>query len=422
MTKILHTSDWHLGRLLYGQGRDAEFSAFLSWLLQTLIEEQIEILLVAGDIFDTTTPTHQAQAQYYEFLAQVGRTGCRHVVIVGGNHDSPSFLNAPQGLLSALNVHVVGQALAPADEVLLLDNAQGEPCVIVCAVPYLRERDVRQAQAGESMAQKAANYVHGVRAHYEAVAAEALARRKALGVDLPIVAMGHIFTVGGQTLADDGVRDLVVGGLGHIQADVFDEVFDYVALGHLHVPQMVGQRPWVRYSGSPVAMGFGEAGQQKSVCVLQFEALDAADDKQCFSWQRLGRQMGLRLLPIPVFQPMQRISGDWEHICSAVAQCRAADEPIWLEIIYTGDAVMGELREQVNTLLEGSKLRLIRLQNQLLMRQILQPTQAHKALTELSPIEVFEQRMQAQDIAPEQRAELLQTYKAALALLAEQED
>ena len=144
---ILHTSDWHLGRTLYGRRRQEEFAAFLDWLLGCISTYNIDVLIVAGDIFDTSTPGTAAQELYYRFLARVGSTGCRHVVIIGGNHDSPSFLDAPAGLLRALDVHVVGQACTePVDQVLLLHDDLGEPQLLVCAVPYLRDRDIRQAQ------------------------------------------------------------------------------------------------------------------------------------------------------------------------------------------------------------------------------------------------------------------------------------
>ncbi|NQS72549.1 MAG: exonuclease subunit SbcD, partial [Desulfobulbaceae bacterium] len=143
--KILHTSDWHIGRALYGRKRYEEFKAFLDWLAETIQQNAINTLLVAGDVFDTSTPSNRAQELYYRFLCRVAASTCRHVVIVAGNHDSPSFLNAPKELLKALDVHVVGSAANPEDEVLVLRNEQKAPELIVCAVPYLRDRDIRVA-------------------------------------------------------------------------------------------------------------------------------------------------------------------------------------------------------------------------------------------------------------------------------------
>ena len=276
--KILHTSDWHLGRRLYGRLRYSEFEAFLHWLQDTISAQQVDILIVAGDIFDTMTPSNKAQALYYEFLGKVSKSCCQHVVIVAGNHDSPTFLDAPSNVLKFLNVHVIGTACDDiSNEVLILGDADNHPHCIIAAVPYLRDRDVRSSQAGESAQTKDANVIAGICAHYDNVATIAKAKQAALIKEhqrhIPIIATGHLFAAGGKTTDDDGVRELYVGSLGKVSADMFDEGFDYVALGHLHVPQRVGGRETIRYSGSPIAMGFGEAKQQKQVLLVQFGAV-----------------------------------------------------------------------------------------------------------------------------------------------------
>lgn len=272
---ILHTSDWHLGRRLYGRMRYEEFEAFLSWLQETISAQKVDVLIVAGDIFDTMTPSNRAQALYYEFLGKVSKLCCEHIVIVAGNHDSPTFLDAPSKVLKFLNVHVIGTACDDLnDEVLVLDAVDGTPHCIIAAVPYLRDRDVRGSHAGESMDCKDANVIKGIRAHYDEVASIAKARQEHLSDahqrHIPIIATGHLFAAGSKTTEDDGVRDLYVGSLGQISADMFDDGFDYVALGHLHVPQRVGGCEHIRYSGSPIAMGFGEAKQQKQVLLVEF--------------------------------------------------------------------------------------------------------------------------------------------------------
>lgn len=272
---ILHTSDWHLGRRLYGRMRYEEFEAFLSWLQETISAHKVDVLIVAGDIFDTMTPSNRAQALYYEFLGKVSKLCCEHIVIVAGNHDSPTFLDAPSKVLKFLNVHVIGTACDDLnDEVLVLDAIDGTPHCIIAAVPYLRDRDVRGSHAGESADSKDTNVIKGIRAHYDEVASIAKARQEHLSDahqrHIPIIATGHLFAAGSKTTEDDGVRDLYVGSLGQISADMFDDGFDYVALGHLHVPQRVGGCEHIRYSGSPIAMGFGEAKQQKQVLLVEF--------------------------------------------------------------------------------------------------------------------------------------------------------
>ena len=153
--KILHTSDWHLGRSLYDKKRYDEFEAFLDWLTNFMTLNKIDLLLVAGDIFDTTTPGNKAQELYYRFLGKIPLTGCRHVVITGGNHDSPTFLDAPKSILGSLDIHVVGSITdSPEDEIFVLKDKQGLTEAIVCAVPFLRDRDVRTAEADETPGDK----------------------------------------------------------------------------------------------------------------------------------------------------------------------------------------------------------------------------------------------------------------------------
>ncbi len=161
--KIIHTSDWHIGRTLYGRKRYEEFEAFLTWLAETIQQYEIDALLVAGDVFDTSAPSNRAQELYYRFLCRMAASSCRHVVVIAGNHDSPSFLNAPKELLKALDVHVVGSVTSdPQDEVLVLRNQQDAPELIVCAVPYLRDRDIRVAEAGESVEDKERKLIDGI--------------------------------------------------------------------------------------------------------------------------------------------------------------------------------------------------------------------------------------------------------------------
>ena len=273
---ILHTSDWHLGRRLYGRMRYEEFEAFLKWLEETISAQKVDVLIVAGDIFDTMTPSNKAQALYYEFLGRVSRSCCEHIVIVAGNHDSPTFLDAPSNVLKFLNVHVIGTACDNLnDEVLLLNDANNAAQCIIAAVPYLRDRDVRSSTAGESTDTKDANVIKGISAHYDEVAHIAKLKQSQLMNDyqraiFPSSRRGISLRQVGTTTDDDGVRDLYVGSLGKISADMFDDCFDYVALGHLHVPQRVGGRQHIRYSGSPIAMGFGEARQQKQILLIQF--------------------------------------------------------------------------------------------------------------------------------------------------------
>lgn len=400
--KILHTSDWHLGRTLYGRKRYEEFEAFLKWLAKTIQHERVDVLLVAGDVFDTSAPSNRAQELYYRFLCAVAASSCHHVVVIAGNHDSPSFLNAPRELLKVLNVHVVG-ALAEviSDEVLVLHAEGGIPELIVCAVPYLRDRDIRVAEAGETIEDKERKLIEGIRDHYAAATAIAEAQRLALGVDIPIVAMGHLFAAGGQTVDGDGVRDLYVGSLAHVTAAIFPDSLNYLALGHLHVPQKVGSSERRRYSGSPIPMGFGEAKQAKSVCMVDFDHAEPT----------------VQILPVPVFQRLERVKGDWPAISARILELSAIHPQAWLEVIYEGEEVISDLRDRLDKATANSDLEILRIKNNRIVDRVLGQIHDEEMLDDLSVDEVFARCLTAHQVPEDQQPELLRAYQETIASL-----
>jgi len=407
--KILHTSDWHIGRTLYGRKRYEEFDSFLTWLAETIQQNEIDALLVAGDVFDTSAPSNRAQELYYRFLCRVAASSCRHVVVIAGNHDSPSFLNAPRELLKALNVHVVGSSSESLeDEVLVLRSELNAPELIVCAVPYLRDRDIRVAEAGESVEDKERKLLAGIRSHYAEVAAFAEQKREELGVDIPIVAMGHLFTAGGQTVDGDGVRELYVGSLAHVTAGIFPASFDYLALGHLHVPQKVNGLETIRYSGSPLPMGFGEAKQQKSVCLVVFNHEKGQ-----------GKPPSVKLIDVPVFQKLERVKGDWESISSRMLELSATDFQGWVEVIYEGEEVIGDLRERLETAVSGTGVEILRIKNNRIIDHVLGQIHEEETLDDLDVNDVFERCLAVHEVPEEQRPELLRAYQETVSSLYE---
>lgn len=414
--KILHSSDWHIGRKLYGRTRYDEFRKFLDWLSKTIREQQVEVLLVAGDIFDTTTPSHLAQRLYYQFLTQLDDSPCRHVVIIGGNHDSPSFLNAPKDLLAALHIHVVGEACSDIqDELIELHDDEGETELLVCAVPFLRERDLRLSEAGESLADKEDKLRAGLSQHYAEIVALTEKRRAELERPVPIVAMGHLFTAGGQSQDGDGVRDLYVGSLGHIAADIFSDSLDYVALGHLHIEQKVNKSEKIRYSGAPLAMSFGEARQSKSVCLLELPS--QSDAQFC------------QVLEVPVFQKLLHIKGDLSQLLQSLSQLVAEEtlaeasvaEPskterpgTWVEAVYDGEALVANLRETLLEQVKDSAVEILRVQNKRAIAEVLHPQQAEQSLDDLKPGEVFTRCLEVNEIPQEQQPELRAAFAEIL--------
>jgi len=359
---------------------------------------------VAGDIFDTNTPSNRAQELYYQFLMQVAKSNCRHIVIIAGNHDSPSFLDAPKTLLRALDVHVIGSICEQSDdEVLVLHDQDGKPEAIICAVPYLRDRDIRVVEVGESIDDKEQKLIKGIQQHYLEVCELAEQKRKTLDFDVPIIAMGHLFTAGGQTIDGDGVRELYVGSLAHVTTDIFPECIDYLALGHLHVPQKINDCELKRYSGSPLPMGFGEARQQKSVCLVSFEQRNAS----------------VSLINIPTFQALYQLKGDWDSIKTQLKNIMKTDNQAWLEVIYDGGEVLTDLRERVEATLADTKIEVLRTTNNRIKNRVLNRIDDNETLDNLNEHDVFERCLNAHDIPVEQRPDLWRAYQETLTQLNE---
>lgn len=408
--RFLHTSDWHLGRSLYGRNRYKEFTLFLDWLYETIIKENIDVLIVAGDIFDTTTPSNKAQELYYQFLCRTAGTCCQHIIITAGNHDSPSFIDAPKDILRSLNVHVIGSVTDnPEDEVITLKNDQNIPQAIVCAIPYLKDRDIRKVTPGETVDEKNQKIIEGTKKHYESVCSIAQNIQKKLKNqghnNIPIVATGHLFTAGGKTLDGDGVRELYVGTLSHINATAFPKAIDYLALGHLHVPQKVGGKENIRYSGSPLAMGFGEAGQQKKVILVDFKT-NISDIKE---------------IDIPCFQQLEKISGTLQKITERINQLQSEKNTTWLEIEYTGNEPVTNLGTLFENISQDSNLEIRRIKNRTVFDKVIKQIKPDENLDDLDPTDIFKRCMDTYEVAEENRAELLNSYQEILNLIHEED-
>jgi exonuclease SbcD len=394
--KILHTSDWHLGRALGEKKRYTEYESFLSWLCEIIDQEQINVLLVAGDIFDSGTPSNRAQELYYRFLCRIASSSCSHVIVIAGNHDSPSFLNAPKELLKALSVHVIGAITQNLeDEVLLLYNKDGAPELIVCAVPYLRDRDIRVAEAGESMDDKERKLAEGIRSHYLDVCTLAYNTRQKLGIQIPIIAMGHLFTAGGQTASDDGERELYIGSLARVSAKIFPDCIDYLALGHLHIPQKVNKSEVMRYSGSPLHLGFGEAKQEKSICIIEFAGINPS----------------VKIVKVPVFQKLELIRGNWDTINSGISELALMQTNVWLEVIYDAEEIICDLQMRLENAVHGTNIEILRIRNNRIIDRALNKMLDNVVLDDMDDFEVFNRCLAAHQVPQEQQQEIIRAYQ-----------
>ena len=412
--RILHTADWHLGHRLYGNDRESEHARALDWLLDTIREHQVDVIVVAGDVFDSMNPSNAARNLYYSFLGRLRDTTCRSAVIVGGNHDSPSQLDAPASLLRHLNVFVVGGARDQVGEQVIPVSSQpgGAPELWVAAVPYLRDRDLKYSVIGETASDKVERLRASIRQHYRDVAAAARAMRKDQTV--PILGTGHLFASGGED-AEDKITNIYLADRNNIDAGHFHECFDYVALGHIHRPQRVGGREHIRYSGSLIPLTFGEARVDQSVCLVDLTTA--------------GEPVTVRKLIVPTYRQLHTLRGSVAEVKTALSgltdlqrEKDAEDLPPWVDIRVVTPYPLPLLREELQTIVsplreddfrEADSLpRILRCSYELPQEaestdSILLP----QNLEELQPEEVFYRLCHGQGGTRDDYPELLATFR-----------
>jgi exonuclease SbcD len=399
--KILHTSDWHLGHQLCKHSRQQEHDLFIQWLLNTINENNIQLLIISGDIFDSGFPPNYALAQYYNFLRSLSDTCCRHAVIVGGNHDMPSTLNAPRSLLKFFHIHVFGGAEPETSLQLvpLYDSGQKLEAII-CAIPFLRARELKLNHTGESYVDKDRNLIEAMSIHYNQLSEMAETFKKKQSLSVPIIATGHLFTAGGKL--SDTERDLYIGQSKHLPANYLSKNFDYVALGHLHKCQCPRETPPIYYSGSPIPLSFNEASHDQYVLIVEFNG------KQCESVQKKS---------VPRFRNLIKIKGHFETIQKELANFSTSnlyDLLPWIEIHVLDENPSSNVHDKILSLCDESCFALLKV--------ICKPPPSQtihfqaQQLDDLSPLDVFEKRCEAYDVKGKSYDELLSTFKELLFL------
>ncbi len=278
--KLLHTADWHLGQTFFGYDREAEHDRFLDWLINTLREQHVDVLLIAGDVFDVANPSAAAQRRFYDFLRDVSlQIPNLQIIIVAGNHDSAARLEAPAPLLEALNVRVVGivkrkdTGEIDFDSLLIpLHDKTGRQNAWCMAVPYLRQGDYPPIETDDDNEIKN-SYVQGISRMYRQLFDYANKLREP---GQALIAMGHLHATGADLSEDDRSERVLMGGLESVPSDAFNEQLAYTALGHIHKAQRVGGRETVRYAGSPLPMSFSEQHYKHQVVLITLEEEQAA--------------------------------------------------------------------------------------------------------------------------------------------------
>ena len=445
--KILHTSDWHLGQSFFTKSRKNEHAAFLKWLLQQVEVHQIDAIIVAGDVFDTGTPPSYARELYHAFIGELQGMQCT-LVVLGGNHDSVSVLNESKALLKYLNSHVIASTYGElSEQVITLNDRKGQPSAVLCAVPFIRPRDVLVSEAGQSATDKRQALGDAIKQHYGALYNEALSLRASIeekqaeqgsenSAAIPIIATGHLTALG--VSQSESVRDIYIGTLEGFDAKGFPPA-DYIALGHIHRPQKVAKTEHIRYSGSPIPLSFDELNTQKQVVLITFESESTTPT--------------ISTLPVPRFQAMEVIKGDLKAIEAAINKSDAitlasqtddavseldevdkalsefnktisatdnaisSKDPVWLCIEVETEDYLTDLQQRIQGLLEGKNAEILQLKrkrkrtvNSLTEKQNVQ-------LSELSVNDVFEARLALESIEDNPTSESAPTESAQATLL-----
>ena len=355
--RLLHTSDWHLGQTLHNYERTYEHQCFLDWLLDTLVAQDVDALLIAGDIFDTANPSAAAQKQLYRFLQQArARSPLLDIVVIAGNHDSPGRLEAPGPLLEAHGTSVIGHVLRNKDleidlerHVVALHDKTGAVKAWCLAIPFLRPGDVPRLAPIEGEETPADPYLAGIGLLYQQ--AYALAAGKCLDGQA-IVAMGHCHMVDG-TASLESERRIVIGGTEALPAAIFDPAIAYAALGHLHLAQRVGQKEHLRYSGSPLPLSFAEVGYQHQV--LQVDLADGAATVTPLMVPRAVELLRVPSQPAPL-----------DEALAALAALELPELPLqqqpFLEVRVLLDAPEPGLRGRIEAAIAGKAVRLAKIE------------------------------------------------------------
>ncbi|HHG0471580.1 TPA: exonuclease subunit SbcD [Proteus mirabilis] len=405
--RIIHTSDWHLGQYFFTKTRAKEHQQFLDWLLEQIREQQVDALIVAGDIFDTGSPPSYARELYNRFVVAIRDTQCQ-LIILGGNHDSVATLNESKSLLACLNTTVIANVHTENPQApIILYQKNHMPGALLCAIPYLRPRDMVNSKSGQSGAEKQHVLKEAIADYYQRQYQAALDLRKQLKVNIPIIATGHLTTIGASV--SDSVREIYIGTLEAFNATLFPP-FDYIALGHIHRPQRVNKSGHIRYSGSPIPLSFDESAQQKSVCLIDFEQDKLAE---------------MTLLPIPEFQLLRTLSGSLQEIATQLEQLATQynemDTTIWLDIEVSTQDYLSDIQTRIQELTQSPLFEVIVLRRAKKQRQALMQNEK-ETLTELTVYDVFERRLAQHSFeTAEDKTRLTTLFKQAVEM-AEQED
>lgn len=360
--KLIHTADWHLGQTFFEYDRKGEHALFLLWLREQVKAHEVDVLLVAGDVFDTPNPSAESQRQFYTFLKNItAENPTLQIIITAGNHDSAARLEAPNPLLETMNVTVRGVVKRTEEgEIdfnhLIVPLDKGGYCL---AVPYLRQGDYPES----------ATYAEGVQAMYRELF------ERVQDKDKPIVAMGHLQATGSEISQNDRAERTIIGGLECISPEAFDSQIAYTALGHLHRAQRVSGRENVRYAGAPLPMSFAEKNNKQGITLVTI-----ADKTEI---ERIEFDAPVKLLSIPPLS-LAEVLSEIEQLSDG----EVCETSPFLEIKVLITEPEPSLRVQIEKALEGKAVRLARVEAKMCGNESEQHTISYEELQKINPLDM----------------------------------
>ena len=396
--RILHTSDWHFGQNFFTKSRKNEHQLFIQWLLKQVTAFDINAVIVAGDVFDTGAPPSYAREMYNQFVVDLNQLGCQ-LVVLGGNHDSVSTLNESKQLLACLNTHVIANTSDDLDSQIIPLMNKDEVGAYLCAVPFVRARDVVSSQAGESGTDKQQALGQAISQHYHALYDHANEMRQAKQLSIPIVATGHLTALGVTT--SESVRDIYIGTLDGFDAKGFPPA-DYIALGHIHRPQIAAKKQHIRYSGSPIPLSFDELKSEKQIVMVEFE---------------MDKVSTIETISVPRFQAMASVKGDLQEVETSLKELAKDDseESVWVSVEVKVQDYLSDLQNRIQAMVEGTNIEVLQLRRARENYSASLSQQNNETLAELTPFDVFSKRLELEVFDGEdqqnRKARITQTFK-----------
>lgn len=425
--RLLHTSDWHLGHTLGGLTRRFEHQRFFSWLRDVCVDQQIDAIVIAGDVFDSANPPATAFEDFYGLLADLHSALPKlDMVVVGGNHDSPARLEAPHPLLKSLRIHVVGSlprqepdslGHSPVDVsriVVPLHDRAGNVAVWCVAIPYVRPADLATRWLGSLAPGDDAidPLVEGVREVYSSAVKYARSIRRA---GQAMIATGHCYMANSK-LSEFSERKILGGNLHALPVDLVSDEVSYLALGHLHLAQTVGNSPTRRYCGAPIPLHADEADYPHQVVVVEFEG----EHTQNITPFRVPRSVEFIRVPKVGAGTFDEVVAELRQLPQNTSYLEPTHWP-YLDVRVRLSGPMPDLRSRIEAELTDKACRLLKITTETSgLQTALSDTVTNTTLAELDPEIVFLKLHESRYGNPPKPA-ILQAFRELLSRITESE-